>query len=102
MLPDRALVAAYATRHVRLWALLGVGVSGIFVLAGTAPLRVSLLTVGAVVVLAATLSLVELRRRRERDLLGYPGVGAVVLTALVIAPPLAGELLLRAVGALRG
>lgn len=102
MLPNRALVAAYVTRHFRLWALLRVGLSGMFFLAGTDPLRVSPLTLGAVVMLAAAVNLVELRRRRERDLLGNLGVGAVALTALVIAPSLAGELLPRAVGTLRG
>ena len=101
MLPNRALVATYATRHFRLWALLRVGLSGMFFLAGLDPLRVSPPMLGAMVALAAAVSLVELRRRRERDLIGNLGVGAVALTALVIAPPLAGELLLRAMGALR-
>ena len=102
MLPNRALVAAYVTRHVRLWALLRVGLSGMLFLAGTDPLRVSPPTLGAVVVLAAAVGFVELRLRREIDLLGNLGVGAFALATLVIAPPLAGELLLRAVGALRG
>ena len=102
MLPNRTLVATYVTRHFRLWALLRVGLSGLFLLAGTDPLRVSPLTLGAVVGFAAAVSVVELRRRRERDLLGNLGVGAVALAALVIVPPLTGELLLRAVGAFRG
>lgn len=102
MLPNRALVATYATRHIRLWALLRVGLSGVFLLAGTDPLRLPPLTLAAVVVLAAAVNLVELRRRREYDLLCNLGLGAVPLAALVIAPPLTGELLLHVVGALRG
>jgi hypothetical protein len=101
MLPNRLLVAAYATRHFRLWALLRVGMSAMFYFAGTDPLRLSPLTLGAVVMLSASLSLVELLRRRERDLLCNLGVGTVAATSLVITPPLAGELLLRAMGALR-
>ena len=102
MLPNRMLVATYVTRHIRLWALLRVGLSGLFVLAGTDPLRVTPLTIGAVVVVCAAVSVVELRVRRERDLLGNLGVDSFALGALLLAPPLVGELLVRGLGALRG
>lgn len=102
MLPNRILVRAYMARHFRLWALLRVGLSGVFLLAGTDPLRVTPMTLCAVVALCVAVSVVELRVRHERDLLGNLGVDTIALSVLMIAPPLAGELVLRALGALRG
>ena len=102
MLPNRLVVSTYVARHLRLWVLLRIGLSGLFVLAGTDPLRVGPLTLGAVVALGVAVSVVELHVRHERDLLGNLGVNSFALCALLIAPPLAGELVLRALGTLRG
>jgi len=102
MLPNRLLVSAYVARHLRLWALLRVGLSGMFFLAGTDPLRVPPLTVGAIVALCAVVNVVELHVRHERALLGNLGVDPFVVSMLVTLPSLAGELLLRTIGAPRG
>ncbi len=102
MLPNRILVSTYVGRHLRLWALLRVGLSGVFLLAGTNPLHITPWTACAVVVLCAAVSVVEVRVRHERALLGNLGVDAFALSVLLIAPPLAGELVVRGLGALRG
>jgi hypothetical protein len=102
MLPNRLLVATYVGRYLRLWALVRIGLSGVFLLAGTDPLRVTPWTVCAVVVLCAAVNVVELRVRHERTLLGNLGVDSFALGVLLLAPPLAGELVVRGLGALRG
>jgi hypothetical protein len=101
MLPNRVLIARYAGRHLRLWALLRVGLSGAFLLAGTDPLRVTPLTVCAVVLLCTAVSVLELHVRHERALLGNLGVDSFALGVLLLVPPLAGELVVRALGTLR-
>lgn len=99
MLPNRLLVSTYLGRHLRLWALIRIGLSGVFLLARTDPLRVTPWTLCAIVALCAAVSVVELHRRHERVLLGNLGVNAVALGVLLIVPPLAGELVVRAFGA---
>jgi hypothetical protein len=99
MLPNRLLVSTYLGRHLRLWALIRIGLSGVFLLARTDPLRVTPWTLCAIVALCAVVSVVELRRRHERVLLGNLGVNAVALGVLLIVPPLAGELVVRALAA---
>jgi hypothetical protein len=74
--------------------------SGVFLFAGTDPLRVTALTMCAVVLLCAAVGMVEVRLRHERMLLGNLGVDAFTLGVLLLAPPLVGELLVRGVGAL--
>jgi hypothetical protein len=101
MLPNSLLLRTYVGRHLRSWALLRVGLSGLFVFSGTDPLRLSPWTVCAVVALSAFVNVVEVQVRRERDLLGNLGVDPVAFSALLIAPPLVGELVLRALGVLR-
>jgi hypothetical protein len=102
MLPNRVLVSTYVGRHLRLWALLRIGLSGVFLLVGTDPLRVTPGTLCAIVALCAAVSVVELRRRHERALLDNLGVDVVARGVLLIAPPLAGELVVRGLGALGG
>lgn len=102
MLPNRLLVSTYVGRHLRLWALIRIGLSGVFLLAGTDPLRVTPWTLCAIVALCVAVSIVELRRRHERALLGNLGVDALALGVLLIVPPLAGELVVRALGAVGG
>ncbi len=100
MLPNRALVSMYVRRHLRLWALLRIGLSGVFLLARIDPLPVTPGTMCAVVALCAAVSVVELRIRLERTLLGNLGVNPMALGMLLIAPPLLGELVLRGLSAL--
>ncbi len=102
MLPNRALVFIYMRRHFRLWALLRVGLSGVFLLARIDPLPVTPGTMCAVVALCAAVSGVELRIRHERALLGNLGVNSMALGMLLIAPPLVGELVLGGLSAVRG
>lgn len=94
MLPNRVLVATYVRRHLRLWALLRAGLSGLFLLAGINPLRIAPWTACAVIVLCAAVSAAEVRIRREQALLGNLGVAPVALGLLLLAPPLAGESML--------
>ena len=101
MRPNRGIVSAYVTRHLRLWAVLRLGLSGLFLLAGTDPLRVTPLTGAAILVACAAVSVVEMRLRREWDLLGNLSVGHGALALLVCTPPLVGELAVRALGSLR-
>lgn len=99
MLPNRLLVSTYVGRHLRLWALVRIGLSGVFLLAGTDPLHVTPWTLCTIVALCAAVSVVELRRRHEYALLGNLGVDAIALGVLLIVPPLAGELVVRGLGA---
>lgn len=102
MLPNRVLVTAYMWRHLRLWALLRVGLSGVFLLARTDPLRPTPSTECAIVVLCAAVSRVEVRVRHERALLGNLGVDSFALSILLLVPPLVGELVVYGLGTLRG
>lgn len=102
MLPNRLLVATYVGRHFRLWALLRIGFSGVFLWARIDPLRITSLTTCAVVVLCAAVSAIELHVRHERVLLGNLGIDSLVLSVMLVAPPLAGELVVRGLVALLG
>ncbi len=101
MLPNPGIVFAYVIRHLRLWLLLRIGFSGLFLFTGTDPLRVTPWTAGAIVVICAMVSVVEVHRRHEWDLLGNLGVGRGVVALLMLTPPVAGEVAVRALATLR-
>lgn len=102
MLPNRLLVATYVVRHLRLWALVRVALSGVFLLAGTHPLYVTPWGMCVVVGLCAAISVFEVRLRHEWVLLGNLGVDRVALSGLLLVPPFAGEFVVFGFGVLRG
>jgi hypothetical protein len=96
-LPPRAFLIALVTRAVTIWAGMRVLLAlGIALLDAGPPLRLPASTASLLALLAGTLGLVELRRRREHLLLGNLGVGQSVLflTGLVPAAFLESLLLL--------
>jgi hypothetical protein len=101
MLPHRLILATYVGRHLRSWAALRVGLSGLFLYVREDPLRLTPWTVCAVIGLCVAVSVIELQRRRERDLLGNLGVSVFTLGVLLVVPPLMGELVVAGLGALR-
>ena len=98
MRPNRLIVQAYLSRGARLWLIVRAMLSGVFLLAGTNPVRLSALVGVEIVLLTGAVSFLEIRRRRERALLANLGVRPLVCGALSAAPALIGELALRAGG----
>jgi hypothetical protein len=61
------------------------------------PLAMPLSAVGALILVSAGVSLLQMARHHEFDLLGNLGVARASIAALVLVPPVVGEALLLAV-----
>ena len=94
MLPNRVIVSAYLARNFQLWVFARLGISTVFLLAKTDPLRLAPLTMCAIAMCSAMISVLEIYRRAEFDLLGNLAVGWRAIGVLSLAPPLVGELLI--------
>jgi hypothetical protein len=87
----RLLVTSYVARHARLWLLVRVTMSVLFVLVREHPLRLATGTIAGLVVLCAFLNVLEMARRHEFELLANLGVSRVTLAWWALMPPLLGE-----------
>lgn len=96
MLPNRLVAAAFLRRSTRLWIVARAALSGLFLLAGTDPLRLPIATTFGVLLLCVAIGYVEVHLNHERDLLGNMGIKRRTLAAFFLLPALLGELLLRA------
>ncbi len=97
MLPNRLIVSAYAVRNFQLWVLVRLVISAVFFFGWTDPLHHAPITLCAIAICSAMVSLVEIYRRNEFDLLGNLGIGWLAISALSLGPPLFGELLVYAI-----
>ena len=93
---NRLLVSAYLARHARLWLLVRVLVSALFLHAEQNPWRIAPGGIAALVVLSATVNMFEMYRRREFELLGNLGVPRAAQLWWAFVPPLLGETILLA------
>ena len=97
MLTNRLIVSAYVARNLKLWTLTRLVISAVLLSAKTNPLRLSPITIIGIALCCAIVSVIEIYRRHEFDLLGNLGVGSLAIGALALGPPLFGELLLHAI-----
>ena|SRR5689334_14186861 len=95
MSPNRLIIRAHLRRGARLWLIARAMLSGVFLLAGTNPFRLSAIVAVEIVLLTGAVSFIETHRRRERALLANLGVRPLILGALFAAPALIGEVTLR-------
>jgi hypothetical protein len=95
MRPNRLFVRAYLSRGAGFWLATRVAVTGVVLLAGASPLRLSVATAAEVILLSGIMSVLETHRRRERALLANLGVSPFLLGALFLGPALVGEIALR-------
>lgn len=95
MRPNRLIVRTYLSRGTQLWLATRAMLSGVFLLAGLDPLRLSTAAAVGTILLSVAVSFLETRRRRERAFLANLGVRPLVLGALFAAPALFGEVALR-------
>jgi hypothetical protein len=95
MRPNRLIVRAYLSRGARLWLIIRVALSGVFLLAGTNPIQLSAGAAIEIIVLSVVVSFLETRRCRERAFLANLGIGPLMLVALFAGPAMIGELALH-------
>lgn len=91
MRPNSLIVRSYLLRGARLWLATRILITGVLLLSGFHPFRLSFLAMGMVVVISALVCLVETYRHKERALLGNLGVGAFALVLMFVAPAILGE-----------
>ena len=91
MRPNQLVVRSYFARGAKLWFATRAALTALFLMAGFDPLRLSATTLIGIVVLTAALGYVDVRRRRERALLGNLGVSPLALGAFLAGPPIVGE-----------
>lgn len=99
MRPNRLIARAYVFRGACLWLVARTMLSGVFLLAGMNPARLSSAAVVGIILLSVGLSFLETHRRRERAFLANLGVGPLVLGALFAGPAMIAEVALRIGGA---
>jgi len=99
MRPNRLLVQAYIFRGARLWLLTRAAIAGVFLLAGTDPLRLPTSVVATLIGLTVAVCFLDTYRHREGVFLGNVGVGSLMLAAIFVTPALIGELTLRLLAA---
>jgi hypothetical protein len=95
MRTDPLIVRAYLTRGAKLWLLARALLTLGFMQAAIDPFRLSAVAFVTVVVLSVALGFLEIRRHRERALLGNLGVSPFMLGALFTGPALVGEIAIR-------
>ncbi|MGK2961988.1 MAG: hypothetical protein ACSLFK_07545 [Gemmatimonadaceae bacterium] len=99
MRPNRLIVRAYVLRGTRLWLLTRAAIAGVFLLAGTDPVRLPTPVMVAFIVLTVVTCFLDTYRHREGAFLGNLGVGPLHLAAIFVTPVLIGELTLRLLAA---
>ena len=100
MQPNPLIVRSYVFRGAKVWAVLRLGLSAIFLLASIAPLDLPAMLFIGVIALSVIVGFVETRLNRETALLTNLGVSSLALAACFAAPAIVGEVALRLVGAL--
>lgn len=100
MLPPASLVASYALRGLRLWALTRAAVSILMLLTipGVEPLRVTPTTSAGVVLLSVGVCFVDCWRHHELPLIRNLGVSLSVVAAVFLVPVALGETVLSLLG----
>jgi hypothetical protein len=100
MLPSRLVGRAYALRGFRIWLVTRAHVTAVFLLGGEDAVRLPFGSVVELVLLTVALCFLDMRRRRERTLLGNLALGSGSLSAFFAGPAVFGELLIRVVATL--
>ena len=100
MQPNPLIVRSYVFRGAKVWAVLRLGLSAIFLLASIAPLDLPAMLFIGVIALSVMVGFVETRLNRETALLTNLGVSSLALAVCFAAPAIVGEVALRLVGAL--
>lgn len=98
LIPDWLIIGSFCARSLRLWGVLRLGLSFVFILAGDDPLHLSTPATLAIAMLASFLALLDVHRSRELSLIGNLGVSRGILAALVSAPPFISEGILLVLG----
>jgi hypothetical protein len=99
MRPNRLIVRAYLSRGTRLWLITRAMLSGVILLAGINPVRLSAIAGVEIILLSVVVSVLETQRRRERAFLANLGVRPLTLGVLFAGPAVLGEVALRLGGA---
>jgi hypothetical protein len=91
------IAASYLRRGAGIWLGVRTIASLMTFLAGGNPLSLSFGATVATIAVSGALGLLETHRRHERALLGNLGVTMAMLTIMLVAPALLGELSLLAI-----
>lgn len=97
-IPTGLIIRSYCARSLRLWVLLRLALSVVFLLAGDNPFRLATPTALAIAGLSSFLALLDVQRNRELSLLGNLGISSGMLAALLSAPPFISEAILIVLG----
>lgn len=100
MLPPASLVASYAVRGLRFWAMTRAGVSIVMLLTipGVEPLRLTATTSASVVLLSVGVCFVDCWRHHELPLIRNLGVSLSVVAVVFLVPVALGETFLSLLG----
>jgi hypothetical protein len=95
------IARAYLARGAELWLLIRLVISALFGATGTDPFHLATPTVAGIIALSLALGYIETARHREFVLLGNLSVSRTMLGAMLVAPAVAGEVILRLIDAIR-
>ncbi len=85
----------YLTRSLWLWCLARALLTLLLLIGGTDPLNLSIQSTIVLVCVILSLGWIEIRRHRELALLGNLAIHPVILSVLLVAPAVAGEIAIR-------
>lgn len=91
----RTILKAYLRRGATMWLMMRLCVSAVLLFGREDPLHVAPSTVLMLIAATAGLTLIDMRRRNERMLIGNLGYRPSVLSAIAVVPAAAGEIALR-------